>query len=38
MRIGNFGTGKFQDQFEVLCGLEQMVGDNVMTEFEVIIL
>jgi hypothetical protein len=37
MRIGNFVTGSFQDSFEALCGLEQMVEDNVMTEFEVII-
>jgi hypothetical protein len=29
-------TGSFQDQIEVLCGLEQLVEDNVMTEFEVI--
>jgi hypothetical protein len=36
MRIGNFVTGIFRDQIEVLCGLEQMVEDNVMTEFEVI--
>jgi hypothetical protein len=36
MRIGNFVTGRFQDQIEVQYGLEQMVEDNVMTEFEVI--
>jgi hypothetical protein len=38
MRIGSFVTESVQDQTEVLCGLEQMVEDNVMTEFEVIIL
>jgi hypothetical protein len=34
MRIGNFVTGIFQDQIEVLYGLEQMVENSVMTEFE----
>jgi hypothetical protein len=29
-------TRSFQDQIEVLCGVEPMVEDNVMTEFEVI--
>jgi hypothetical protein len=38
MRIGNFVTGSFLEQIAVLCGLEQMVEDNVMTEFEVIFL
>jgi hypothetical protein len=33
---GNFVTGSFQDQIDVLCGLEKMVDDNVMNEFEVI--
>jgi hypothetical protein len=36
MWIGNNVTGIFQDQFDVLNGLEQMIKDNVMTKFEVI--
>jgi hypothetical protein len=29
--IGNEVTGRFHEQFEVLCGLEQMIEDDVMT-------
>jgi hypothetical protein len=31
MWIGNDVTGFFQDQFDVVNGLEQMTEDNVMT-------
>jgi hypothetical protein len=31
MRIGKDVTGSFQDQFEVLCGFDQMMEDEVMT-------
>jgi hypothetical protein len=31
MFIGNDVTGSFHDQFEVLCELEQMIEDDVMT-------
>jgi hypothetical protein len=31
MWIGNYVTGRFQEQFHVLCGLEQMIEDNVIT-------
>jgi hypothetical protein len=31
MWIGKDMTGSFHDQFEVLCGLEQMIEDDVMT-------
>jgi hypothetical protein len=31
MWIGKDVTGSFHDQFEVLCGLEQMIEDVVMT-------
>jgi hypothetical protein len=31
MWIGNDVAGNFQDQFEVLCGFEQMIEDDVMT-------
>jgi hypothetical protein len=30
-------TGIFHDEFDVLCGLEQMKEDEVMTKFEVIL-
>jgi hypothetical protein len=30
MWIGNDVTGRFHDQFEVLCGLEQMIQDDVL--------
>jgi hypothetical protein len=29
--IGKNVTGSFHEQFEVLCGLEQMIKDDVMT-------
>jgi hypothetical protein len=31
MWTGNDVTGSFHDQYEVLCGLEQMIGDDVLT-------
>jgi hypothetical protein len=31
MWIGKYVTGRFHDQFEVLCGLDQMIEDDVMT-------
>jgi hypothetical protein len=31
MWIGKDVTGTFQDKFEVFCGLEQMMEDDVMT-------
>jgi hypothetical protein len=31
MWIGKDVTGSFQEQFEVLCGLEQMMEDDVTT-------
>jgi hypothetical protein len=31
MWIGNDVTGSCHDQFEVLCGLEVMIEDDVMT-------
>jgi hypothetical protein len=31
MWIGRDVTGSIHDQFEVLCGLEQMIEDDVMT-------
>jgi hypothetical protein len=33
MGIGNDVTGSFHNQFEVICGLEQMIKDDVMTYF-----
>jgi hypothetical protein len=36
MWIGKNVTGIFQDQFEVQCGLEQMIQDDVFTLFEVL--
>jgi hypothetical protein len=29
-------TGNFHDQFEVICGIEHMIKDDVVTEFLVI--
>jgi hypothetical protein len=29
-------TGSFHDQFELLCGLDQMMEDDVMTKYKVI--
>jgi hypothetical protein len=31
MWIGNDVTGSFHDKFEVLCGLEQKIQDDVLT-------
>jgi hypothetical protein len=31
MWIGNDVTRSFQDKIDVLCGLEQMIEDDVMT-------
>jgi hypothetical protein len=31
MWIGNDVTGSFQKQFEVPCGLEQMIENDIMT-------
>jgi hypothetical protein len=31
MWIGKDVKGSFQDQFEVICGLEQMINDDFMT-------
>jgi hypothetical protein len=31
MWIGKDVTGSFHDQFELLCGLDQMIEDDVMT-------
>jgi hypothetical protein len=36
MLIGKEVTRRFQDKFEVISGLEEMIEDNVMTEFELI--
>jgi hypothetical protein len=36
MWIGNDVAGSFHVKFEVLCGLEQMIEDDVMTKFEVV--
>jgi hypothetical protein len=36
MWIGMDLTGIFHEQFEVLCGLEQMIGDDVSTKYEVL--
>jgi hypothetical protein len=36
MWIGNYMTGRFHDQFETLCGLNQMMEEDVMTKYEVI--
>jgi hypothetical protein len=35
MWIGKYVTGDVQDQFEVLCGLYQMVDEDVITWYEV---
>jgi hypothetical protein len=35
MCIGKEVTGSIHDQFEVLCGLEQMINDVVMSKFKV---
>jgi hypothetical protein len=36
MWIGKDFTRRFQDKFEVLCVLKEMIEDNVMTKFELI--
>jgi hypothetical protein len=36
MWIGKDVTGSFHDQFEVLCGLDPMKEDDVMTQFVVL--
>jgi hypothetical protein len=36
MWIGKDVTRSFYGHFEILCGLEQMIEDNVMTKFEVL--
>jgi hypothetical protein len=34
MCIGNDMAGSIHDKFEVICGLEQMIEDDVMTKYE----
>jgi hypothetical protein len=36
MWIGKDVTGSFHDQFELLCGLDQVMDDEVMTKYKVI--
>jgi hypothetical protein len=36
MWIGKNVARSFQDKFEVLSGLKEMIEDNVVTEFELI--
>jgi hypothetical protein len=36
MWIGKDVTGSFHEQFEELCGLDQMIEDYVMTKFELL--
>jgi hypothetical protein len=36
MRIGNDVKGSFHDQFELLCGFDQMLETDVLTTYEVI--
>jgi hypothetical protein len=36
MWIGKDVTGSFHDTFELLCGLDQMLEEDVMTKYEVI--
>jgi hypothetical protein len=36
MWIGKYLTGRFNDKFEELCGLEQMIEDDVIALFDVI--
>jgi hypothetical protein len=31
MWIGNYVTGSFHEQFDVLCELDQVIKDDVMT-------
>jgi hypothetical protein len=34
--IRNYVTATIHDQFKVLCGIEKMIEDDVMNQFEVI--
>jgi hypothetical protein len=34
MWIGIYVTGSFQDQYELLCELEQMIKDDALTYFK----
>jgi hypothetical protein len=36
MWIGMEVTGSIYDKFEVICGLEKMIWEDVMTKFDVI--
>jgi hypothetical protein len=36
MWIGKDVTGNFHEQFEVVCGFDQMLDTDVMTKYEVI--
>jgi hypothetical protein len=36
MWIGNDVRGIFHEQFELHCGLKEMIQDEVMTKFEVL--
>jgi hypothetical protein len=36
MRIGKEVTGRFHHHMQVMCGLEQMIEDDVMTKFDVL--
>jgi hypothetical protein len=36
MWIGKDMTRSFHDQFEVMCGLDQMMEEDVMTKYELI--
>jgi hypothetical protein len=36
MWTGKDVTGSFYDKLEVLCGLEQVIEDDIMTKFEAI--
>jgi hypothetical protein len=36
MLIGNDVAGSFHDKFEVICGLEQMIEDDIMSSYDVL--
>jgi hypothetical protein len=36
MWTGKDVTGRFYDKSEVICGLEQVIEDDIMTKFEAI--
>jgi hypothetical protein len=36
MWIGIDLIGNFHEQFEVICELEQMIGDDVLTKYELL--